>query len=974
MSQNAPLLLVLCLYLGFCLFTTSCDPDPPRLDSWDATVISPPPQPQRDGGLSDPVDMELPGPLFNSILPASSPVSGGVNVRLIGGDFRQPMFVRIGGQPCTTLTIESRARMTCLVPSVDAPGRVDVSVGWLDPALESNPSDVTLNEVTGGLRVINEGFTYFEVLSVDRLQPEEGPASGNTEVILEGEGFTEPLEVRFGGVIAQNVTVESPQRARVITPPNEAGRVDVQVRTTQNSITLDEAFNFITALGVDDITPRWSPLSGGVPFSIYGYGFLATSDIQIGDRPLIDQSITPPSLIQGTTPSQPQPGWAPIRINNSNGTYLQERGILYLPEEDGPFTVYGVDPNELPSDRGGSVLIGGNGFNENTRVTLDGERIGCQLDSPQRLRCFLPAYPPQETSITVSNSLLQEVLPFRFVNELELYQLIPDRAAISGGALIHAYGRGFTNDTQFTFGDIDVPIEELISESEALLRVPPHPESILDITLTDRFQTQFIPQLFTYFNPLSQFGGSWGDVIEGAINVTVLNIYDFSPVPEATVEARRYDNPTSPPLLSGQTDENGQLTLSIEGLSAPLHLNIAKADFEAQTVERVVSENFTALLYPFVPPEGEGEPPPPPEPVRLSGLLTGLNDLPKPLEPGYVIRAFIDFSHRSRLGRSTLPAPNPLGILSEDGPFEVINTAGQFSLIATAAYVPIETLERYERGEISYWLMRRECRPLQMGLIRFLSLSPGAELTGLTLNLDYSLDQNAEVRLINPSSAAGEVYNDGLGEISILEDDYEVRAFLDLGPDGYWELDLGATSTEPRLDILGLPTLSEWIDAPGLSWYAQAKIYPQRTNSFANKEQSDLDQVVEIGPFVGAPRLTSHGFGGTFTVGDVLTWTEWPGVSGGPVEPAQATTIRFFQAGVPMWTFTLPGGVNQLTIPPLPPAEAGAGIAEGSVFVFIETIANDFGLDYQDYTLLDLNSPTTYSRTFVELFFSTTGN
>ena len=80
--------------------------------------------------------------------------------------------------------------------------------------------------------------------------------------------------------------------------------------------------------------------------------------------------------------------------------------------------------------------------------------------------------------------------------------------------------------------------------------------------------------------------------------------------------------------------------------------------------------------------------------------------------------------------------------------------------------------------------------------------------------------------------------------------------------------------------------------------------------------------------------------------------------------------MRFYQAGLPVWTFTIPGGVNEFTIPPLPPAEAGAGIAEGSVFMILETVTTPDGLDYQDYTLLDLNSPLSYSTSQTELFFA----
>jgi hypothetical protein len=518
-------------------------------------------------------------------------------------------------------------------------------------------------------------------------------------------------------------------------------------------------------------------------------------------------------------------------------------------------------------------------------------------------------------------------------------------------------------------GDLEVPIERFVSAEEIWLRAPPHPAAILDVTLFEGDQQVYLPQAFTYFDPLQRYGGTWGDAIQGAVNVTALNIYDFSPIPDVSVEARPFDAPQGPPITTGSTNEDGQVTLSTEDLTGPLHLNIAKSGFEAQTLERVVSENATVLLFPFTPPEGMGEPPPPPEPARISGILTGLNDIPKPREPGFVLRAFVDVSHRSMLGRTVNPAPAPIGILSEDGPFDILVRPGQMALIGTAAYVPTEMLERFEQGEVSYWLMRRESRPVKMGAIRFLSLSPGATIEGLDLQLNRDLNQQADVRLLNPSTAAGSIYTDSLGEVQTITDSHKVRTFLDLGPDGYWEIDINVESEDTQVQVRGLPDLSQWVDNPVLNWFVQSTVHPRGVNSFAYHQQSDLSRSVEIGPFVGAPKLTSHNNGDFFSVGDTIVWEFWPGVDGTPVEPSQATTVRFYQSGLPVWTFTLPGGVNQLTIPPLPPAETGAGIATGSVFMILETVTTFEGLDYQDYTLLDLNNPLSYSTSQSELIF-----
>ena len=948
-----------------------CEPNPPReMLITDAFILPSIPQPQSDFEISQEVDMEVLGPLLNSILPNRSPLEGTVSIRIVGEDFRAPMYARVGEQRCQELTVNSRSRMTCLVPSVTEPQKVDIKIAWGTIPNEDPIPDESIDDYEGGLKVISEGLTYYEPLTVESIEPNIGPASGRSEVIISGQGFSESTDVKFGTVPALSVTVEDEQTLIVLTPRHPTELVDVTVRDPSGTAILEEAFTFQTPLGVDQILPRLGLINGGDSVELYGFGFTADSEVRLGDQDALVNQIFPPARISITTPSALQVGWADIEIKNINGVYFEPQAFLYLDDEIGPFQVFGSIPQRLPSDLGGTFMIGGNGFNEETIVKLDDIEISCTLESAQRLQCFAPRHPIGEAEITVWQSLLNQSFILSFYKPLELFFVEPDRSAISGGALLQARGRGFTPDNEFLFGDQVVTLARYVSDEEVWLQAPPHPPSVLDITVRDNGQQVFLPESFTYFDPQALYGGSWGEPIENAVNVTVLNIYDFSPVPEVTVEARPFLLPVSPPLLSGRTNENGQVTLSAELLESPLHLNIAKTGFEAQTVERVVSENLTVLLFPFTPPEGEGDPPPSPEPVTIQGMLTGLNELEKPPDPGMVLRAFIDISHRGMLSRSTNPPPMPLGILAEDGPFELLTKPGQMSLIATAAYVPIQQLQSYERGDISYWFMRKSTYPIKMGLIRFLSLSPGAEIGGLTLDLSHDLDQIGDIRLLNPPSGAGSIYTNSSGEINLVEDEFEVRAFLDLEADGYWELDVNGVSNLPTLALRGLPQLNEWGDAPQLVWLASSRVHPNGVNSYVEHEQSDLNRSIEIGPFVSAAKIIEPTPGDTISVGDTLRWEPWPGVDGQPTEPPQASTIRFYQAGLPVWSFTLPGGVNELTIPPIPPAETGAGPNPGSIYVSVETIMSEGGINYQDFNLLDLNSPSRFSTTRFGLMFN----
>lgn len=954
------------------VFLIGCDPEmPPTQEEIQDAYISPPRIERADGfDIMTDLAVDLPGPLLNSVLPTRIPLAGGIEIRVIGADFRAPMYVRVGDQPCDELRIESSALMLCRAPAVESPVTLPVTIAWIEEGSAVDPSaDEARDVIEGGARLLEDAVTYYAQLVVGEVTPSVGPASGSTEVTINGSGFSEPMDVRFGDQPARRVTVVSETELTALTPPSEPGIVDVSVRSAQELAVAERAFNFQAPLGIDEITPRWGSVSGGDSLELYGYGLLEGTQVSLGDAAARVERLDAPSRVRVVTPPSLRAGWVPALVENSNGAWSSERGFLYLDDEVGPFEVLGLTPRRLPADRGGRVLIGGNGFTEETSVLIDDAPLGCELLAPQRLSCFAPARRPGPAEVTVRRGLLSDTLTLTYVNQLDLYSLNPSRAAMSGGALIHARGRGFTEGSVFMAGDVIVPVERFESSEEVWLRAPPHPPAILDVTVTDEASEQqvYVPEALTYFDPLSRYGGSWGEAIEHTVNVTALNIYDFSPVSGVTAEVRGFNDPLGDPLVTGQTNERGQASLGLEGLTGPVHLTMLKSGFDIHTVERVSSENITVLMFPFTPPEmGDGTPPEPPEPVRISGTLTGLNDLPKPIEPGWIIRGFIDVSHRSLLNRSFTPPPEPLGVLSEDGPFEILASAGQMALIGTAAYVPLEIFERYERGEVSYWIMRQESRPIQIGMIRFLSLSPGAEISGLDLQLSHPLNSRADVRLLNPSSASGTPYTDSYGEVEIIRDNYQVRVFFDLGPDGYWELDVDGDAEVPQLELIGLPELSEWSDMPDLLWLARAEVHPAGVNSVAYHRQSELNRAVEIGPFVGAPRVTSHSRGDVIRAGDTIRWELWPGVTGAPVEPAQATLIRFYQAGLPVWSFTLPGGVRELTLPRSPSAP-DVGLVEDFFFLTLETLITEVGLDYQDYNLLDLNNPSSYSNMQTEL-------
>ena len=954
---------ILCCGIYLALFLMGCEPSSQQSTEDPSPSIFIPTE-TRDTASNQTEDEPdiFEGPVINSVIPTRGPTTGGITLRVIGEDFRSPMELKIGDSFCENLEVENSNRLNCQLPASADSGSVSVAASWV-------------NE--GDTSTLEDGFNYFTPMRVDSLTPEIGPANGGTVVTITGEGFTESTQVRFGGIPAINVNVDTPQSLTVIVPAGPSGLVDVTLFSENGDLTLNNAYRWQTPIGVTRIEPRWSTTDGDIEAQIYGFGLIDDSQIFIGGRAADIVENTESRRLSVRIPPNTDVGWASLTIENGNGAWNTANGILYISPEAGTFEVLDALPNTLPSETGGQFLIAGNGFDDSVAVYIDNEPLRCNVESPQLMECFTPSRTSGLYSIMVVKGDEEVSIPFTFNRRLEVYRLTPNRAAVSGGGLIKVEGRGFDENVTLLIDQQEVPIEYLESSEVLWFVAPPHLPGLTDLLIQQSDQlnstidqgSTYLPEALTYFDPISRFGGMWGEDISHSVNVTTLNIYDLSPVDGVTIAVRPFDDPLSTTPFEGTTNARGQVTISSRDLSTPLTLTASKADYEIHTIDRVSAENVTVVLFPFTPPEGDGGMSPGIEPVQINGTLEGLNDLPKPIEPGYILRAFIDTSHSGRFNRNFLPATSPTAILTEDGPFGLTSRPGQFALVLTVAYVSIEDFDRFLEGSLSYWLMRSRTKPVWLGFVQNLSLSPGATISDLIIRPSVPLNQEVAISLVNPSVSTqsdieAELLSQWLsaegdgeppsGEFAPWAPTYTVQASLDLGPDGYWQIDPQNESESPRFTARFLPDFDALPSNIPLIWRARYEVLPNSPVSTAFAEQTNAVDQLNIGPFVSAPKLQNVERSAEVRIGDTLSWNYWPGLDRPLTEPPEFTSVRFIQSGLPVWSYTLPGGIRQITIPPLSIEEGSAGLLLGDFQIEIQTIKTRFGLNYQDYTLRDL--------------------
>jgi DNA-binding beta-propeller fold protein YncE len=132
----------------------------------------------------------------------------------------------------------------------------------------------------------NRGFSFIDaaapgtislpapiVAPAPSAQPSEGAIAGGTSVVLSGQNFSGPVQVKFGSQLAANPTVSSSSQLQITSPPSVVnGGVNLTAYFQSSWLGLaPDAFSY--GPQVLQVLPNGGANSGGDSIQIYGYGF-----------------------------------------------------------------------------------------------------------------------------------------------------------------------------------------------------------------------------------------------------------------------------------------------------------------------------------------------------------------------------------------------------------------------------------------------------------------------------------------------------------------------------------------------------------------------------------------------------------------------------------------------------------------------------------------------------------------------------
>ncbi|MCA9825105.1 MAG: IPT/TIG domain-containing protein [Dehalococcoidia bacterium] len=318
------------------------------------------------GSTSSPVSPEseftYSGPIVQNITPNAGPTAGGTKVLIEGNNFTQAAVVKFGQVDAAEMTYISPAMIEATAPA-SPNGFAEVHVTITTPSGTSATSEQSL-------------FTYTDGPIVEGVNPQKGPLSGGTIVVITGKNFDNGAKVMFGATEALAFNFNSQTQVTALTPPvAEAGVVAVRVTTAVGISPVSELSEFLYESGppvVAAVTPNTGTVFGGETVVISGRGFLGTQcpgGVIFGTAEVPSCTVINDTTMTIVTPAQPS-GAAVVVVQTAYGSSEIVELFTYLkPGQTGPPDGGGGGGGSGGDDDGIPVPPTGNGISYTLQPT-----------------------------------------------------------------------------------------------------------------------------------------------------------------------------------------------------------------------------------------------------------------------------------------------------------------------------------------------------------------------------------------------------------------------------------------------------------------------------------------------------------------------------------------------------------------------------------------------------------------------------
>lgn len=750
---------------------------------------------------------------LRSVEPTVTTTAAGTPITIRGAGFTEPLHLTVGGHSVASFNIISPELIEAATPRLVA-GPVSVRASTLSATA-----------------TLTDAFTALAPATIESISPLRVPVHGGVLIELNGTGFSSvdswfinDLEIDASG---------NDERRTFIAPPMPPGWSSLTfVESSGRTERLDRALLYEggqSAPYLSGASPEQVASIDGSAL-LFGAGLADTVAVEVDSRPVDFTILSDAELALG-----PMGGLvghrASVSVTLSGGEVLTlDETWRWVLEP----TITQVIPHAGRTDGGEPVLLLGTGLTSDT-VIYFGTQQATVLDAgPAGIEVVTPPAAAGFVDIRAENDGVTSLRAdaFEYFAGLEIFSVIPDRAAISGGTEVMIIGNGFNDDTVITFDGRPATDLHLIEPTVATLRVPATESVGAAAVRADRGDDSVeFDGVFTYYEPFGSDFGWGGAEVAGAINIKLISRPGGAAVEGAHLQLL---DEQDQPLTSAVSDARGYATLSRIDLEGAQTIHVGAECHSSATIHDVDATRFTIILDYICEPEDEGDGElPPADWGAISGHITGLNKLASP-GPGKSLLAVAYASAASpysrtplvRLQPPTFYHPQATGI---DGSFPPIYVSpGPRAAIALCGV--------YDEFEDSF-------EPLAMGVARNLIVDSQQEVQ-VQLACDIPLSQSLTIKLVESPISSDPDLN------------HEALVYLNLGADGWfggWSVAQGPDSV---LTVEDLPPLNGPLSDVSVMVYAGAFAPSGAASVTYGRHIRSYSSVVTLPRMVGIPQRT----------------------------------------------------------------------------------------------------------------------
>lgn len=429
-----------------------------------------------------------PPPALLAVDPPIGPIQGGNEVVVTGAGFR----------PGVSLTFNGR--LAVVLESTDNTLRVRVP-----PGQEGSADLVATNP--DGQQGLGPGlYTYLGPPRLLQVVPDRGLTLGGERVDLLGENFFTGMEATLDGQLCAALRVQSPRQATCLTPPHDAGVVDVAVQNVDGQRgELPQGFTYVPPPPVIlSVEPGQGTDLGGTLVLVrvrygqpgarllFGDELARATGLSVEGEELVYQVLTPPG---------PE-GLVDVSVLNPDGQGDNAPDAYrYL----GPPRLEAVEPPRGPDTGGQEVLLLGDNLTQDSLVLFGGQPaqvLGVDPDTGGlRVRTPPGALGPVDVSVTHPDGRgdtledgYEYILAPPSITDIE-----PPRGPTWGSNEVLLTGNGFRPGLLLRVdGALVEPLEQ--TSTRVLFVAPAHEEGTVQIEVQN-FDGQSDAAAYTYVLP-----------------------------------------------------------------------------------------------------------------------------------------------------------------------------------------------------------------------------------------------------------------------------------------------------------------------------------------------------------------------------------------------------------------------------------------------------------------------------------------